>query len=276
MSGAGNDFVVFDDRDEALGDDDLDVFVRRLCSRRLSVGADGVLLLRRSRRASFRLVYFNSDGSRAAFCGNGTRCAARFAFVHVISAAHMTIETDWAVIGADVDGNKVALALPDVEGVPEKLELALPGGTAHVERLVVGVPHAMMFADRPVAELDVERYGAVLRHHPGLGPEGANASFVRVVSEHEAELRTFERGVERETLACGSAVVAVALTALHRGVMRPPVMLRPRSGIPLEVSASVMRNGFGEVRLAGDARIVYRSRLSEETVAGFPEEAVGR
>lgn len=271
MSGAGNDFVVIDDRRGLFGDDVAE-FVRRVCSRRLSVGADGVLFLRPSRRAQVRVDYYNADGGAARFCANGTRCAARFAFVNVIAGARMTLETGWGVVGAEVQGDRVTLSLPPVESMPRSVAPEVDGAMVPAEFLVVGVPHLVHVVPpgRDLSALDVPRLGRALRFHPDFAPDGANVHFVRVLSEHEGEIRSYERGVEDETLACGSGVVAAALAGFAAGRFRPPAMLLTRSGIPLEVSADVLSGVFDRIRLSGDARMVFRSTLTPETTGGFP------
>jgi diaminopimelate epimerase len=270
MSGAGNDFIIFDNRRRVFAGE-ISAKVRRACSRRLAIGADGLLLLESSPRASFRLTIYNSDGSRAPFCANGTRCAARFAFVNVIAGSKMTIETDWEVVGAEVQGGEVTLSLPEIEATPVERTLAHPDGAISGLAMSVGVPHFVAFVSGPIEAVDVEKLGRAIRRHPDLAPEGANVHFVRVESPHEADIRSYERGVEAETLACGSGVIASALAGMKVGIFRTPIHLRTRSGIPLSVAANVLGGSFTEVRLTGDARIVYRSQLSAETLAGFPE-----
>jgi len=273
MSGAGNDFVVVDNR-RKLFEGDVSELVRRICSRGLSIGADGVLLIEKSIRANFRLVYYNADGSLASFCANGTRCAARFAFVNVIATGKMSIETGWGMIGADIEGEAVTLSLPNIDGLPLPQDIVLGDRTVSGFRFDVGVPHFVRFVDEDPSTVDVRNLGCEIRRHESLAPGGANVHFVRVISPHEGEIRSFERGVEDETLSCGSGVVAAALTGMKLGKFRPPVQLRTRSGLPLQVAGNVLEKGFSDVRLAGDARIVFKSHFSDETTSGFPLPAL--
>jgi diaminopimelate epimerase len=282
MAGGGNDFVVIDNRTAKIADPaDL---TRRICTRGLSVGADGLILIESSARATFRMRYYNSDGGLATFCGNGTRCAARFAFLNVIAGRKMTIETDAGIVGAEIgEGGQVTLSLPAPHSFRAQRPLAIGDQTVRGSSIIVGVPHYVVFLrDDPSASLrtslwaqNITPLGSAIRRHPDLVPDGgANANFVVVRDEHSIEVRTYERGVENETFACGSGVVASAVTSALFGKVRSPVSVLTRSGITLEVSF-VLRDGFAdEVRLKGDARLIYRATITPETVEGFDPEFV--
>ena len=282
MAGGGNDFVVIDNRTAKIADaGDL---TRRICTRALSVGADGLILVEHSARATFRMRYYNSDGGLSAFCGNGTRCAARFAFLNVIAGRKMTIETDAGIVGAEIgEGGLVTLSLPSPHSFRARRPLAIGEQTVHGSSIVVGVPHYVAFIrEDPSAALrtslwshDVTPLGSAIRRHPDLVPDGgANANFVVVRDEHAIEVRTYERGVENETMACGSGVVASAVTAAMFGRVQSPVSVLTRSGITLEVSF-VLRDGYADqVRLKGDARLIYRATITPETLEGFDPEFV--
>lgn len=267
MAGGGNDFAVFDDRAEALGDPT--GLARRLTTRRLSVGGDGIILLRPSERASVRMVYHNADGSLADFCANGTRCAARAAFLEGMAPAEMTIETGYAIVPARVEGERVTLTLPPPTEVEEARPLRLAdGSTALGSYLMVGVPHYVIFVERDLWSMDIDPIGREIRHHADL-PAGANVNFVRVTGKSEIAVRTWERGVEGETLSCGSGVVASSSMSARLGKATSPLRVLTRSGITLEVELLPEA-----IRLSGDARVVYRGEMTEETVAGFDPEWV--
>jgi len=273
MAGAGNDFVVIDNRAGRVADPaDL---TRRLCTRRLSVGADGLILIEPSSRATFRMRYLNSDGSEADFCANGTRCAARFAFLNVIAGKRMTIETEAGMIGAEVsEGGMVTLSLPAPQWFRSDRPVVVVGKTIRGSSILVGVPHYVIFLRDDLWTQEIEPLGRAIRHHPELLPEGANVNFVVVRDEHSIEVRTYERGVEGETLSCGSGVVASVATSALFAKVKSPVSVLTRSGIALEVSFEESGGELREVRLKGDARLIYRATLTPETMEGFDPDFV--
>ena len=277
MAGAGNDFLVIDNRAGRVADaEDL---TRKICTRRLSVGADGLILIEHSARATFRMRYYNADGGLASFCANGTRCAARFAFMNVIAPRKMTIETDAGIVGAEVaEGGAVTLSLPPPYAFRADRPLAIGDQVIRGSSIMVGVPHYVIFLRRDLWQQDIEPLGRAIRSHPDLLPEGANVNFVQIRDWRAIDVRTWERGVEGETLACGSGVVAsVAASALF-GKVKSPVSVTTRSGITLEVSYHVEETRAGsevrDVKLKGDARLVYRAALTPETIEGFDPEWV--
>lgn len=274
MAGGGNDFVVIDNRALKIGD--AGELTRRICTRALSVGADGLILIESSARATFRMRYYNSDGSLAAFCANGTRCAARFAFLNVIAGRKMTIETDAGLVGAEIsEGGLVTLSLPAPHSFRADRPLAVGQSTVRGSSIVVGVPHYVVFLRDELWAQDIAPLGRAIRRHRDLDPDGgANANFVSVRDPHNIEVRTYERGVEGETLSCGSGVVASAVvSALFRKV-QSPVSVLTRSGITLEVSFELAEGHAEAVRLKGDARLIYRATITPETLDGFDPEFV--
>jgi diaminopimelate epimerase len=260
LEGAGNDFLLgigpWARRLE--GEPDL---VRRLCDRRRGIGADGVLALSAVAEDRVRLVYRNADGSRGDFCANGTRCAARAAVALLGCTAQLVVETDWANVGAKVTGAQVSLELPKPERGPSQLEITAPGGASPLCQIEIGVPHVVA-AITGLREVDLTAIGPPLRCHPALGPEGANVDFYEIADDGAVMLRTWERGVEGETLSCGSGMVAVALIVMaDLGTHR--VELAPLSGDRLVVEA------LGEppmcaTRLTGPTRFVAAIDPSEE------------
>jgi diaminopimelate epimerase len=273
MAGGGNDFVVIDNRGPRIADPT--ELTRRVCTRALSVGADGLILVESSARATFRRRYYNADGTRADFCANGTRCAARFAFMNVIAGRKMTIETDAGIVGAEIgDGGVVTLSLPAPWSFKPQRPLPVGQNVIHGSSIMVGVPHYVVFLRDDLWSQDINPLGRAIRHHPDLAPEGANANFVVVRDPHSIEVRTWERGVEAETLSCGSGVVASAVTSALFGRVASPVSVLTRSGIRLEVSFQLREGQAEEVRLRGDARLVYRTTMTPETLEGFDPDFV--
>lgn len=263
MSGAGNDFVMFLGR--ATGAPGEAEAIRRVCDRRTGVGADGVLFVQKDGTEAVA-EYFNADGSPARFCANGTRCAARLASGALGLGNEFIVITGWGRVGARVvPGGRVTLSLPEPVRSGRKLStLGLGEGViaAEAAEIYVGVPH-LVVAVRDVASLealDLGRTGPPLRHHPEM-PEGANVNFVARKGPSSLAIRTWERGVENETLACGSGAVASAAVASAGGASQP-IEVFVRSGETLVVELSAARGGTS--RLTGDARFVFEGEIRWE------------
>lgn len=268
MAGGGNDFVVIDNRQGRVSDPE--ELTRRICTQHLSVGADGLILIETSARATFRMRYFNQDGGLADFCANGTRCAARFAFINVIAQKRMTIETDAGVVGAEMgEGGVVTLSLPPPRAFTAERPLRVGERTVRGSSILVGVPHYVIYVRDDLWSQNIVPLGRAIRMHPDLAPAGANVNFVYLREPHGIEVRTYERGVEAETLSCGSGVVASVSTAALWGKVTSPVKVLTRSGITLEVSFAMDGGELSDVRLKGDARLIYRATLTPETIEGF-------
>lgn len=244
--GTGNDFVVVDDRDGAFPVQDL-ALVRRLCHRHFGIGSDGLILIQAAREAgtAFHMEFFNPDASRS-FCGNGSRCA--FA---CWSALHGRVEqARFTAIDGPHDGawsgDLVAVTLGDVACVAQ--------GSDH-DFVRNGSPHEILrVAD--VDAVDVATEGPLRAHRPERGPGGTNVNWISV-GGGRVRIRTFERGVEAETLSCGTGVVAAALSALARGEARSPVPVSARGGELIVEAERVGREGWGGIRLIGPAAHVF-------------------
>lgn len=273
MSGAGNDFLVFAEA-ISVGPREAET-IRRLCRRGTSVGADGVLFVtsEKSGDGPPRIVadYFNADGGPARFCANGTRCAARFAFLRGQAGREMVVATGWGLIEATIrpDGN-VTLLFPEAIAIGASLDAFDPEGRTlqpEATATTVGVPHLVVFTAEgvEVETLDVAALGPPLRRHPGL-PEGANVNFVSVREGSRLSVRSYERGVEAETLSCGSGVVAAAVVSVARTSQQPPLSVATRSGSALVVDFTLEGNVARGVTLTGEARVVFEGSLNEESV----------
>lgn len=261
MSGSGNDFVFVDTREESAGPLASPEVIEAICRRGSGIGADGIVFLESSDRATIRLVYLNADGSRADLCGNATLCTARLAGeLGIVADGEFTIETDVGVLGArfrdanpEIDLFPVAELRPDA-GIP------LERGERRMGYAVAGVPHLVIVVD-DLETIDVVGRGRPLRCHSSL-KSGANVNFVKPAGDGSFFYRTYERGVEAETLACGTGAVATAVLLMEWGLARSPVQIRTRSGRELLVRLS----GPSSRRtpsLSGEARIVYRAYFGE-------------
>lgn len=264
LHGAGNDFLLFDGHDPSC-EKRLPSSVAPLCHRRLGVGADGVLLVVPCGEQEARVLYWNSDGSPAAFCANGTRCAARFAAMRWGWEA-MVLHTAFAPVPATVVPGGVELRLPAPAHVAAWQDLVAGGEAVRGRYLVLGVPHLVVgvdWADFWVRSLDP--LAPRLRAHPDLPAGGANVTFVRC-QDGELGARSFERGVEAETLSCGSGDVAAALVAVAEGWLPPPVRVRTASGRTLHVAPDGDAPACTS-RLTGPAEWVADLEIAPELLA---------
>jgi diaminopimelate epimerase len=272
MTGAGNDFILIDDTTGVLADADLPALARGLCRRSFSVGADGLIVVRRSRVADFGWRFFNADGSEAEMCGNGGRCAARFAHLKGIAGPDLSFETLAGIVRASVQGESVILGMTEPTDLRKPETLEVEGRPLEVWFVNTGVPHAVVFLE-DLLSLDVERLGRAIRRHPRYAPAGTNADFVRVRSQSSIEMRVYERGVEAETLACGTGAVACAVAAAHRGLAWPPVSVKTWGGAVLRVHFEKAEDLFRKVFLEGDARLICEGEYGREAL--YPEAGPG-
>ncbi|MCP4715184.1 MAG: diaminopimelate epimerase [Deltaproteobacteria bacterium] len=263
MSGCGNDFIVIDDRGGTFKHLKTESFITAVCARKTAIGADGIIFIKQSDLADIGWDFFNADGSRAAMCGNGARCAARFAEVSGIARAEVTIETDAGLVRACMKGSLVNLKLAPPEGLELNGRLVIGGRDMSVHRLVVGVPHAVVFVD-DVERVPVAEWGRAVRFEPCFQPQGTNVNFVSQAGTNMLHIRTYERGVEDETLACGTGAVAAALIAIALGMVSSPVRLVTHGGDMLSVETPQSQPPFVDVLLEGEARVVYMGELWDE------------
>jgi diaminopimelate epimerase len=273
MTGTGNDFILFDNRQAQIPAALRPPLAKALCCRRRSVGADGLIILNPSDRVDpekgpvdFYWDFFNADGSSAEMCGNGGRCAARFAFDQGLAGQKMLFDTlagpIRAWVGQEEDGCLVKLEMVPPKGPYEDLLLEVERKSYTLDGVNTGVPHAVLLSDdlenAPVGEL-----GRAIRFHPHFAPAGTNVNFA-AVKDNEVYVRTYERGVEDETLACGTGATAAALVAGRRAGLAPPVSVKVRSGETLKVYFNPFKEDFGEVFLEGAASYVYSATLHAE------------
>jgi diaminopimelate epimerase len=266
MSGSGNDFILVDNRLQAYSDTAMIRLTRLLCRRGLSVGADGLIFIGPSDRYDFKWRFFNADGSEAEMCGNGGRCAARFAQMLGLAGEEMTFETIAGPIQARVAGRVVKLQLTPPRDL--RLDREVLGGALpyKVDFINTGVPHAVLWVDDP-EQVDVAGLGAAIRFHPAFQPAGTNVNFARLENDRTLTLRTYERGVEAETLACGTGAVASAAIAVLKGKSRSPVPVRTRGGEILVVHLEGQGpDGFAAVFLEGMVTLVFQGEVCSEAL----------
>lgn len=274
MSGAGNDFVVINNMDGHLPEAGRESVFKSWCRRGMSIGADGVLVVEPSTSSHFRMRYHNADGREAETCGNGSRCIARFAHLEGVAPARMSFDTLAGVYEAEVAGEDVMVSLSEATGIRMNIRITDSLFDGDVHFINTGVPHAVIFTDK-VQSVDVFRIGRHLRHHPEFAPAGTNANFVQVRSPQEIVVRTYERGVEYETLACGTGSVASAIIAQRLGLAQPEVRVETASGEMLSVNFQPTEQGAERVRLGGSARVVYRGIIEADFEAAAHAERQG-
>jgi diaminopimelate epimerase len=258
----GNDFVILDRvkaRDKI--DADLSELAKEICERKSSVGADGMLVLERSKKADFRMRVFNPDGSEVTMCGNGSRAVALYARTEgIVKTDAMRMETGAGIIGARVKGDIVRVRMTDPRDIKWNFCLVINECPYKVSFADTGVPHVVHFVS-DIDKVDVKGLGSSLRYHKEFSPEGTNADFVQVVDSHTIKVRTYERGVEDETLACGTGVVASAIIAAESEKLNPPVTIFTRGGEQLKVYFDLKEGHFRNIHLEGRVRLLYKGRL---------------
>jgi diaminopimelate epimerase len=270
LSGTGNDFIIIDHRQPFINEADQPEFARLVCRRRFSVGADGLILIENSETADFSWQFYNGDGSRAEMCGNGARCAARFAYEKSIAPAVMRFETDAGVIEAFVlmtSGESVKIRLT----APEDLRLNIPLSIGNVEQRLhfinTGVPHTVVLVN-DAGMVPVANWGREIRFHETFQPAGTNANFTQVLPGDTLMVRTYERGVEGETMACGTGAVASALVAALLEQANPPVTVITSGGEHLTIHFSITGEGSDRhldldagIFLEGPAHNIYEGQM---------------
>jgi len=263
MSGAGNDFIVIDNRDQIVSDKDLSGFIAGVCRRKMSAGADGLILIEASDRFDFRWRFFNSDGSKAEMCGNGARCAARFAHVTGIAGTTLSFETEAGVVSARIKGASVKVKMPDPSDLRMAYPLKLSDRSLKINSINTGVPHVVVMVEQ-LADIDVATLGREIRLHGAFAPAGTNVNFVQRSEGNSIEIRTYERGVEDETLACGTGAIASAVISAHHFEINSPVEVKTRSGVYLTIHFDAQGDRFSNIYMEGDARIIYTGELQPD------------
>lgn len=265
MSGSGNDFIIIDNRDGRVADADMGRLVERACRRRESVGADGLIFVTNSEQYDFAWRYFNADGGEVEMCGNGSRCVARFAFSKGIAGESMTFDTLAGPISAEVRDRTVKVLMPRPSDLQMDLEMVKESSWGSVDFINTGVPHVVVQVEDLEGHPVVDE-GRMLRYHDLFSPAGTNANFIRVLGSDLLDIRTYERGVEDETLACGTGAMASALVSSVRGMVESPVKVRTRGGEELKIHFEKEDRVFKRVWLEGNTTLVFQAQLHEEAL----------
>ncbi|MFA5093514.1 MAG: diaminopimelate epimerase [Candidatus Omnitrophota bacterium] len=248
MVGSGNDFVVIQGRPCA----NLSKLARIVCDRRLGIGADGMLVIEKSKKADLGMRIFNADGSEAKMCGNGARCAALFSGKKSVS-----LSTQAGTVNAKVSGNCAKIQITQPKNIKLDLPLKVSGRLIKVNFIDTGVPHTVVFVNG-IEKINVETIGRSIRNHVKFSPEGTNVNFVQVLGPNLIQIRTYERGVEGETLACGTGSTASALIFALKNNLNNLIKVKTQSGEVLKIYFKKDNSNFKQVWLEGSARIVYK------------------
>jgi diaminopimelate epimerase len=260
MNGAGNDFVLVDNRERSIKLSPEQII--HICHRQRGVGADGIILLIPcdSGKADWAWEFYNNDGSAAEMCGNGARCFARFIQNLTGKSSDITFETGAGIIGASFRGERVTVTLTTPKELRLDQKITLSTGTQTIHSLNTGVPHAVLFvpdADQAM----VQQLGREIRRHAHFAPKGTNVNFVQQLGPGHIRVRTYERGVEGETLACGTGLTASALISARLLQFASPVKVQVQGGDELEVSFKPSGSDFSDVRLTGPADFTFDGKI---------------
>ncbi len=280
MCASGNDFIVIDNRENQISDisSQMSEFVKRVCQRKLGVGADGVLLIEESSKADFKMRVFNPDGGEVEMCGNGARCVAlyeskvnslrqrrirlgRKKSIVKSGGSKVRIETKAGILGAEViSNNRVRLKMGNPTKPRLNLRLSVVNKECEVHSINTGVPHVVLFVE-DLEKTEVKELGKRIRYHQEFAPEGTNVNFIKVRDENSIDIRIYERGVEDETLACGTGACASAIISYLLGKTKSPAKMHTKSGSILIVSFRFSNSKITDLYLEGDAQIIYQGEL---------------
>jgi diaminopimelate epimerase len=261
LTAAGNDFVLIDNRENIVPSGQYQNLSKKLCDRKYSIGADGLIFLEKSSERDFTMKYFNSDGSHAAMCGNGGRSAAKFAYRIGAAEEKMVFETDAGIINAEIIGqDRVKLDLYNPSDLKRDLKIDAQDKIFAADFINTGVPHIVIFVE-DIEKIDAFKYGRIIRFHQTFAPAGSNVNFVKVEGNNTILVRTYERGVEEETLACGTGITASAIISGLKGFAKSPVRIIARGGDELNVSYKYDGKNITNVVLEGPALITFEGRV---------------
>ena len=267
MHGAGNDFIMIDDRDLSVPFEDYPLMAA-IASRRTGIGCEGIILVQPSSKADFRMRFLNPDGTEVELCGNGARCVAAFACDLGIARKSMTIETMAGLVDAEMVEDGVKVWMPDPSCRHYGVTLSCGGKEYNGHAISIGCPHFVVPMDGPALEsLDVGRVGAMLRQHDHFAPEGVNVDFVSYVKPNRIRMRTYERGVEAESGACGTGAVAAAVVGVECMGLTLPAKVSTSSGFELSIDGDWRTGGCTGMTLTGPAKRVFEGEIDLDQMA---------
>lgn len=267
MNGCGNDFIIIDNRKQVISEGLAGEFARKVCARKVSLGADGLLLLENSAKLDFKMRLFNPDGSEGEMCGNGARCIARFAYMQGISGKELAFETKAGRIeGSILAEDKVEIKIREVllfREISELRQIFVIDRFYDYYSLFLGVPHCVIFVKQDFPLYQLHELSRQIRFNQDHFPSGTNVNFVTVENNRTLFVKTYERGVEEITLACGTGATSSAVVAALTKKAVPPVVVNTLGGI-LEVTFVEDNEAFKDIKLVGDAKLVVRGELTPD------------
>lgn len=269
MHGCGNDFILIDNREKILESLSLSNFVKEICKRRFNIGADGLILLEKSSIANFKMRYFNADGSEGEMCGNGARCLCRFAYELDVAGKEMTFETQNGIYEAYIHDSHVKIKFPAIKrnevALNQVLSFNNQNETYHYA--YVGVPHTVWLQDAfdPSKWPSFHEWGSAIRNRTDIFPQGTNVNLIEIFDQHHIKIRTFERGVEEETFACGSGATASAIVLRLLNLIEPPVTVKTLGGT-LVISFQLTEEMIEDIFLEGNAVMVCEGIIPLESL----------
>ena len=270
MSGTGNDFIIIDNRQGLVPHPEQSSLTKKLCKRTFSLGADGVIFLEPSSVADIKWVFYNSDGSRAGQCGNGARCATRYAHLHGMGSARITLETEAGIVNASVVNEKhVVVSFPPPVSLQLNYPLEVDGKSYTINSINTGVPHVVL-EDAQIGSGNRKKLGSAIRNHAQF-PQGTNVNFMTIVDRKNIRVQSYERGVEDFTLACGTGAMSSAIVAHALKLSEPPIRIHVPGGV-LTVDFKFSNQKYLDVSLAGDARIICEGEINREAIL-FEEQS---
>ncbi|MDI6785520.1 MAG: diaminopimelate epimerase [bacterium] len=265
IEGSGNDFILFDNREDILKI--TPAWIQKICARRTGIGADGIIVIENSKKADFKMRIINSDGSEAEMCGNGARCAAKFATLLSIAKHKMIFETIAGLINAEVFNQEVKVNLPDPINLELSKTIVLDRKPKTVHHINTGVPHTVLICE-DIVSIDVETLGRKIRYHQDFAPQGTNVNFVKITDKESISIRTYERGVESETLSCGTGSVASACICYLLKKVYPPVKVKTAGGEYLVVNFEEQNSQIINLSMKGPVSVIYEGKIINNFIGG--------
>lgn len=265
--GAGNDFILIDDRSLLFASEDLSL-IQTLCCRQIGIGADGLILLQPSLKADFKFRIFNSDASEAEMCGNGMRCFGAFLFSLGLYKDPFFIETKEKILTLSTDSKtqQIVVEMGQIKDLKTSITLLIDDQLIELHHINTGVPHLVIFCDQ-LDSIEVQSLGAKIRYHEHFAPKGCNVNFVKRVAPGHLQIRTYERGVEKETLACGTGATAAALITSELFGDDTKIKVGVKGGDTLLITFSKENGHYKEVKMSGSAFCTFTGTyfLQQET-----------
>jgi len=256
---SGNDFIAIDNRSGSISSLIYDL-AKDMCARKFSVGADGLLVLEDSSSADIKMRIINPDGSEVEMCGNGLRCIALFAKELGVDKDNcLSIETIAGIMKASINDISVKAMLSEPRDAELEFDISLSGENLKSSFINSGVPHVVTLLDN-IDDLDIKSLGSAIRYHDKFKPQGANANFIKVLDKNTIKIRTYERGVEDETLACGTGAVASSIVGFLLGVLDSPIKVNTKSGEILTISFTNNNSKISDLSIEGKVQKVYNGR----------------